>query len=78
MKIIEAAEARERLDMPTCVKLMREAFTMLEDGTASQPMRSVNALPHGNSFGFMPAYLGDHGYFGAKVITAFHANIGTE
>ena len=78
MKIIEAAEARERLDMPTCVKLMREAFTMLEDGTASQPMRSVNALPHGNSFGFMPAYLGDHGYFGAKVITAFHGNIGTE
>ena len=78
MKIIEAAEARERLDMLTCVKLMREAFTMLEDGTVSQPMRSVNALPHGNSFGFMPAYLGDHGYFGAKVITAFHANIGTE
>ena len=29
MKIIEAVEARERLDMPTCVKLMREAFTML-------------------------------------------------
>ena len=78
MKIIEAQEARERLDMATCIGLMREAFTALENGTAMQPLRSVNTIPHGNSFGFMPAYLGDNDYFGAKVITAFHGNIGTE
>lgn len=78
MKIIEAAEARERLDMKTCIELMRKAFIALEDGTAMQPLRSVNVIPHGNSFGFMPAYLGDNDYFGAKVITAFHENIGTE
>lgn len=78
MKIIEAAQAREKLDMKTCIGLMREAFVALEDGTAMQPLRSVNVIPHGNSFGFMPAYLGDNDYFGAKVITAFHDNIGTE
>lgn len=78
MKIVEAAEARERLDMKTCIGLMREAFIALEDGTAMQPLRSVNTIPHGNSFGFMPAYLGDNDYFGAKVITAFHGNLGTE
>jgi ornithine cyclodeaminase len=77
MKIVEAKEAREKLDMATCINLMREAFTALEDGTAMQPMRSVNPIPHGNSFGFMPAYLGDNDYFGAKVITAFHSNLGT-
>ena len=78
MKIIEAQEARKRLDMGRCIGLMREAFTALENGTAMQPLRSVNTIPHGNSFGFMPAYLGDNDYFGAKVITAFHGNIGTE
>lgn len=78
MKIVEAAEARERLDMETCIGLMREAFIALENGTAMQPLRSVNVIPHGNSFGFMPAYLGDGDYFGAKVITAFHGNLGTE
>ncbi len=78
MKIVEAKEARERLDTNTCLKLMREAFVSLENGTAMQPLRSVNTIPHGNSFGFMPAYLGDNNYFGAKVITAFHGNIGTE
>lgn len=78
MKIVEAAEARERLDMKTCIGLMREAFIALEDGTAMQPLRSVNKIPHGNSFGFMPAYLGDDDYFGAKVITAFHGNLGTQ
>ena len=39
-------------------------------------MRTVLTIPGNNSFGFMPAHLGD--YFGAKIITAFHANLGTK
>lgn len=78
MKIVEAAEARQRLDTATCVGLMREALASLERGDAMQPLRTIAALPHGNAFGFMPAYLGDDNYFGAKVITAFHGNLGTE
>ncbi len=77
MKIVEAAEARERLTPEVCISLMREAFIALEKGQADQPMRSIVKLPDGESFGFMPAYLGPEDCFGAKVITAFHKNIGT-
>lgn len=77
MRIVEEAEARERLTMPVCIELMREAFCALESGKADQPMRSIVKLPDGESFGFMPAYLGAEDYFGAKVITAFHKNAGT-
>ena len=44
----------------------------LEEGTAQQPLRTIQALPGGNMFAFMPACLGD--YFGAKVITVFPGN----
>lgn len=75
MKIMEATEVFQKLTMKVCIPLMREALAELESGKALQPLRSVNILPHGNSFGFMPAYLGD--CFGAKIITAFPANQGT-
>ena len=77
MKIVETAEARERLTPEVCIPLMREAFIALEKGQADQPMRSIVKLPDGEAFGFMPAYLGPEDCFGAKVITAFHKNIGT-
>lgn len=78
MRIVEAKEVRERLTMPVCIELMRQAFRDLESGKASQPLRSIVKLPGGDPFGFMPAYLGEDSYFGAKVLSAFHRNIGTE
>ena len=78
MRLVEAAEARERLTMDVCVPLMREALVALESGEASQAPRSICKLPHGNLFGFMPAYMGDRDCLGAKVITAFPGNAGTE
>jgi ornithine cyclodeaminase/alanine dehydrogenase-like protein (mu-crystallin family) len=78
MRIVEAAEARERLTMDVCIPLMREALVALESGQATQPPRSICALPHDRSFGFMPAYMGDGDCLGAKVITAFPQNAGTE
>lgn len=78
MKIVEAAEVRERLTMPVCIELMREAFCLLETGKAFQPIRSIAKLPHGEAFGFMPAYLGEEDFFGAKVVNAFPQNMGTE
>ncbi len=78
MRIVEAAEVRQRLDTATCISLMRQALMALERGEAAQPPRTIAALPHGSAFGFMPAYLGDGDYFGAKVITAFPGNLGTE
>lgn len=77
MRIVEAAEARERLTPQVCIDLMKEAFISLEGGRADQPLRSIVKLPDGESFGFMPACLGPEDCFGAKVITAFHKNAGT-
>lgn len=77
MKIVEAKEVFERLTMEKCIGLMKEAFMALESGRAMQPMRSICRLPHGESFGFMPAYLGEGDYFGAKVLDAFPQNAGT-
>ena len=77
MKIVEAKEVFEKLDMKTCIGLMREAFEALESGRASQSIRALTKLPHGEVFGFMPAYLGENDYFGAKVVNAFPQNVGT-
>ena len=54
MRIIESDEVRARLTPDVTIALMREALTKLESGEAVQPLRSVNALPGGDSFGFMP------------------------
>jgi len=75
MRIIEADEVRERLTPDITIGLMREALKQLELGTAQQPLRSVHFMPGNNAFGFMPAWTAD--CFGAKIITAFHGNIGT-
>lgn len=61
--------------MDACVGLMRTALRELAAGNYSQPLRSVHKLPGGDLFGFMPAYLGGTGYFGAKIVTAFHRNL---
>ncbi len=78
MKIVEAAEARARLTPEVCISLMREAFIALESGRANQPLRSIVKWQNGEQFGFMPAYLGADDCFGAKVITAFPQNAGTQ
>lgn len=77
MKIVEAREVHERLTMPQCIQLMREAFVLLETGKAVQPIRALTKFPQGEVFGFMPAYLGSDDYFGAKVVNAFPQNVGT-
>ena len=76
MIIVEEKEALERLTMPVCIELMKKALSDLAAGKCCQPMRSVLTIPGNNSFGFMPAHLGD--CFGAKIITAFHGNLGTK
>lgn len=76
MKIVEAAEVRQRLTMSACIDLMRTSLRELEAGTYTQPLRSIALLPGGEKFGFMPACLGD--CFGAKVLSAFPQNAGTQ
>lgn len=75
MIIVEAPEVDSLLPMRDCIDLMREALAGLSDGTYTQPLRTVLTLPDGDLFGFMPANLGHSGYFGAKLVTAFHHNL---
>ena len=76
MIILNEAQVRERLTMPRCISLMKQALIKLENGEAEQPLRTVMKLPGDDLFGFMPAWMDD--YFGAKIITGFHGNAGTE
>lgn len=78
MIIIEEKEVFEKLTMEICIGLMKQALTDLAKGKCIQPMRSIHKLPQENTFGFMPAYLGEHDYFGAKVINACGGNHGTK
>lgn len=77
MIIVEEKEVYERLDMKTCIGLMRSALKDLVSGAALQPLRSIHVWPEGEKFGFMPAYLGNDGYYGAKVVVAVPKNQGT-
>lgn len=77
MKIVEKDEVFRHLTMPVCIDLMKEAFRLLETGSAQQPVRAMAHFPRGTVFGFMPAYLGSDDYFGAKVVNAIPQNVGT-
>ena len=76
MIILNEADVRKQLTMPLCISLMKQALVKLETGEAVQPLRNVITLPGHNLFGFMPAWMDD--YFGAKIITGFNGNAGTE
>ena len=76
MLIIEEARVRELLTADKCIAAMKEAFMDLEQGKYAMPLRSIHTMPNTAKFGFMPAYVGD--FYGAKVITAYAPNMGTE
>lgn len=76
MKIIEKQQVREILQPKVCIELMKQAMMGLENGIYAQPPRLITVMPNTAKFGFMPAYVGD--YFGAKVISAYAPNMGTE
>ena len=76
MKIIEKEQVRQLLTPEKCITAMEEALKDLETGKCDMPQRLICKMPNGAAFGFMPAYVGD--YFGAKVLTAYAANMGTE
>ena len=76
-KIVEAPEVYGRLSMDVCIGLMRGALAGLAAGDVVQPVRTIFKLPGDDAFGFMPAWLGENDFFGAKIITAFHRNLGT-
>ena len=55
MKIIDHAEVLRRLTPGVCIGLMRDCLADLEDGRATQYLRTVTPLPSGDIMGYMPA-----------------------
>lgn len=76
MVIIEKEQVRQLLTPEKCIAAMEQAFVDLESGKCAMPQRLICTMPNTAAFGFMPAYVGD--YFGAKVLTAYAPNMGTE
>jgi ornithine cyclodeaminase len=74
MRIFGGAEVERILTAEACVGLMRGTLSGFAAGDFSQPPRTIHRLAGGELFGFMPAMLGSRGYFGAKLVTAFHGN----
>jgi ornithine cyclodeaminase/alanine dehydrogenase-like protein (mu-crystallin family) len=79
MLILSQAEVERLLPMPACVELMAETLATLARGDAVLPLRTILLIPETkNAFGVMPAYLGTPKAIGAKIITVYPDNHGTE
>lgn len=76
MIIVEKEQVEEILTQEKCMEAMKKVLTDLENGKCEMPSRMICKMPNTAMFGFMPAYVGD--YFGAKVISAYAPNMGTE
>ena len=65
--------------MDEAIEVMRRALTMLAQGDATLPLRTMMVLPGGDRvMGLMPSYVGGLDAVGVKVIVVFPANFGTE
>lgn len=77
--IISQEEVPALLPMHECMRVMEQAFAALTRGDALVPLRSIMWLPEkAGALGMMPAYWGDGGVFGLKVVSVFPRNHGTE
>lgn len=76
MVVIEKEQVLKILTPELCIEAMKQAFMDLEEGRCAMPQRLLCTMPNTAVFGFMPAYVGD--YFGAKVISAYAPNMGTQ
>ena len=74
MEQMNKQQVLQCLPMKECIRLMRTTLQDYAQGKSRQYLRTVTPLPENKLLGFMPAYLGDHEYFGAKVITVFPGN----
>ena len=76
MKIIDAKQVKELVSAKECVEVMKQALMDLEQGKCIMPARRIDVMPNTALLGYMPAYSED--YFGAKLLTAYGKNTGTQ
>jgi alanine dehydrogenase len=77
--ILNQNEISQLLTMQECMEVMHKAFMALAAGQALLPLRQIVWLPGGESvLAVMPSYSGHIQSMGAKVISVFPRNLGTE
>lgn len=79
MRILTQSDVQQLLPMRDCIEVMASALASLAAGTAQMPLRTVMRIPDSaDMFGVMPGYLGAPRTIGAKIITVFPGNHGTD
>ncbi len=76
--IVNQEEVRRIFPMAECIEVMEQAFLSLAGGKITQPLRSIMPVPGGSVLAMMPSYNADIQALGAKVISVFPGNHGTE
>jgi ornithine cyclodeaminase/alanine dehydrogenase-like protein (mu-crystallin family) len=74
MRFIDREEVTRRLTYDVCIPIVRDAMIALSRGETIQLLRSVMKLASGRFFGIMPGAMGEHGPFGAKLISVYKQN----
>jgi len=74
MRFIDREEVTRRLTYDVCIPIIRDAMIALSRGETIQLLRSVMKLASGRFFGIMPGAMGEHGPFGAKLISVYKEN----
>jgi len=79
MIVLSQRDVVELLSMRDCIDVMGSTLAALARGESLLPLRTVVRLPNDKDFfAVMPAYVGSPESMGAKVITVFNDNHGTE
>src|SRR4051812_16156406 len=77
MRLIDRDEVRSRLTYERCIPIVREAMIAFSTGETRQLLRSILPLGKGRLFGIMPGAMATDGPFGAKLISVFAGNFGS-
>jgi ornithine cyclodeaminase len=79
MLILTQRDVQRLLPMHECIEVMASTLGTLARGEAVLPLRTVIRIPNGrDAFAVMPAYLGSPKTIGAKIITVYPGNHGTQ
>ena len=79
MLILDQRSVQRLLPMHECIEVMAATLGTLARGEAVLPLRTVIRIPKGrDAFAVMPAFLGAPKTIGAKIITVYPGNHGTQ
>jgi ornithine cyclodeaminase len=72
LRLLDAAAVRALLPMERCIGLMRDAFVLVSEGRALQPIRQKLSTPDARGLlGWMPGWTAEPERLGVKVISIF-------